>query len=142
MNSSHLMTSLNSYFCFSYLWSPISHLDDRQWHHICLSWENVNGSWVLYSDGSVSDSGTGHKVGSVIDGKGQFSIGNSENPLVGIIGDVNVWDTKLEVQTIQDMYKSKTLLLPNRISLKWCEFENGLQGDVRLVPRIPQRQGE
>ena len=42
---------------------------DDVWHHVVLTWTNLDGNWKLYKDGVICDEGTDFQTGAVIQGK-------------------------------------------------------------------------
>lgn len=44
--------------------------NDGLWHFLCVTWVSQNGTWAIYLDGALRDSGTGLATGAVIEGEG------------------------------------------------------------------------
>ena len=42
--------------------------DDRQWHHVFVTWASEGGAWQIYLDGQHIESGTGLANNTVIQG--------------------------------------------------------------------------
>ena len=94
--------------------------NDGKWHHVCLCWENVAGSWKLYKDGAVAEQrseqrdsfATGHVIksgGSLMLAQEQDSLGGDfdiNQCFIGMLTNVNVWDHVLSPAEIEKMSKS------------------------------------
>ncbi|EDO47772.1 predicted protein [Nematostella vectensis] len=88
-------------------------VNDGQWHHLCVTWENTAGSWRLYKDGRVAKSGTGLSQGEQIDGGGAVVLGNEQDMLgggfhqtqsfIGEMSRVNMWRRELSSSEIARM---------------------------------------
>ena len=48
---------------------------DGRWHHVCIFWRNKDGSWKLFVDDVIIDSGSNFQTGHVIKGGGVIIIG-------------------------------------------------------------------
>lgn len=42
--------------------------NDGQWHFVCVTWKSLNGTWAIYLDGNLADSGTGLAPNTTIEG--------------------------------------------------------------------------
>ena len=91
-------------------------INDGQWHHICLTWENLNGDWVFYKDGVPVKSGNRLKRGHVIPKDGTVVIGqeqdvpggkfNKEEAFPGDMTQVNMWNRVFDASEISQMAAS------------------------------------
>lgn len=78
------------------------------WHHVAVTWENMNGSYEIFVDGQSWATGNGLIAGSTIKSSGIVVVGNdkdgsgfeSRDAFVGIISRLNVWDHVLPRDTI------------------------------------------
>lgn len=78
---------------------------DGQWHHICVTWQQRNGSWALYADGREKAAASGLLASQAIAGHGTFIIGQDQDSLGGTfkekeafsgnLTDLQVWQRKL-----------------------------------------------
>uniref|UniRef100_UPI00398E5E99 adhesion G protein-coupled receptor D2 n=1 Tax=Pristiophorus japonicus TaxID=55135 RepID=UPI00398E5E99 len=83
---------------------------DRQWHHICVTWQKANGAWSIYADGIKVTSGDGCYSSQIIAGSGTFIIGQDQDSLGGTfkqneafsgsITDLNIWSRVLDASQI------------------------------------------
>ena len=81
---------------------------DGLWHHVTVTWENVNGSYQVFVDGALKILGHGLKRGSLVSGRGTFALGNdydsggfhANDAFVGNISRVNIWGFVLPEKTI------------------------------------------
>ncbi len=77
-------------------------VNDGEWHHIAVTWENSAGEVILYVDGSNVYSSTGYKVGSVLTDGGTVVLGQEQDNVgggftanqafLGQMTDVRLWD--------------------------------------------------
>lgn len=44
-------------------------LNDGYWHHLCVTWRSLNGSYAFFVDGKLAQNGTNFCRGQTIDGK-------------------------------------------------------------------------
>lgn len=42
--------------------------NDGMWHFVCVTWKSLNGTWAIYLDGQLADSGTGLAPNATIEG--------------------------------------------------------------------------
>ncbi|KAM6430956.1 adhesion G protein-coupled receptor D2 isoform 2-T2 [Liasis olivaceus] len=61
---------------------PVFRTDGR-WHHFCVTWQQSNGTWVLYADGKQRAAAAGLAPSQAIDGHGTFIIGQDQDSLGG-----------------------------------------------------------
>ena len=115
-------------------------LVDNMWHHICVSWENVQGLWDVLVDGAVmahgSDWGQTLSVrpGKLVFGQSQgvygggFTVGES---FTGKVAYLNIWSTKMANNVIKDKAKSCSHDLGNVVD--WRTFRHGLHGNAKIL---------
>lgn len=53
-------------------------LNDGEWHFVCVNWQSVGGSYEIFIDGRLSDSGTNLSAGEVIEANGTLIIGQEQ----------------------------------------------------------------
>ncbi|XP_071951327.1 sushi, von Willebrand factor type A, EGF and pentraxin domain-containing protein 1-like [Antedon mediterranea] len=76
-------------------------------HHVCVTWDSVDGFWAIYMDAVLANSGY-VQIGNFIKGGGMFVIGQEQDSLggsfvktesyVGLISQVNVFDHVLSLE--------------------------------------------
>ena len=106
-----------------------------------MSWENVNGAWNFYKDGTLTSSGSGLKKGYVIRSTGTLVIGQDQDSVggtfdvnqcyIGELSDLNVWNRVLSSQEILKMSRSCHGAVGN--VKKWADFRSGIRGAVRFM---------
>ncbi|XP_071622341.1 adhesion G protein-coupled receptor D2 isoform X2 [Heliangelus exortis] len=89
---------------------------DGQWHHFCVTWQQENGTWAIYTDGKrrASASGlcaAGPSAPQAIYGQGTFIIGQDQDSLGGTfkakesfsgnITDLHIWQKVLSAEQIE-----------------------------------------
>ncbi|NWI06400.1 AGRD2 protein, partial [Tichodroma muraria] len=89
---------------------------DGQWHHFCVTWQQENGTWAIYADGTrrASASGlcsVGPSAPQAIFGQGTFIIGQDQDSLGGTfrakesfsgnITDLHIWQKVLSTEQIE-----------------------------------------
>ncbi|KAM4695998.1 adhesion G protein-coupled receptor D2 [Rhinophrynus dorsalis] len=75
--------------------------NDKQWHHVCVTWHKANGSWALYADGKRKAASTVPSTFQDIKEGGTFIIGQDQDSFGGTfkakesfsgnITDLNIW---------------------------------------------------
>ncbi|XP_070541644.1 uncharacterized protein [Ptychodera flava] len=92
---------------------PASPIDDRSWHHVCITWSSSDGSWKYYLDGVVNKAGSGHQTGYAMRSGGFLVLGQEQDTvggryqtsqaLVGSLTEFNMWSTAMndnEIATV------------------------------------------
>uniref|UniRef100_A0A8C6Y032 Adhesion G protein-coupled receptor D2 n=1 Tax=Naja naja TaxID=35670 RepID=A0A8C6Y032_NAJNA len=84
---------------------------DPHWHHVCVTWKQPNGTWVLYADGKQKASASGLAASRAIDGHGMFIIGQDQDSLGGAfkekesfsgnLTDLQVWGRFLSQEQVE-----------------------------------------
>ncbi|XP_078609400.1 sushi, von Willebrand factor type A, EGF and pentraxin domain-containing protein 1-like isoform X2 [Branchiostoma floridae x Branchiostoma japonicum] len=54
--------------------------NNGEWTHVCVTWQSSDGSWQVFLNGNLANSGTGLAIGQVIQGGGTFVLGQESNP--------------------------------------------------------------
>ncbi|RZB38885.1 sushi, von Willebrand factor type A, EGF and pentraxin domain-containing protein 1-like [Asbolus verrucosus] len=85
-------------------------LNDGLWHHVCISWNNSNGSYKLYVDAKIAKSGIDLATNTKIEGNGNMVIGQEQDVLggrfsqsetfIGRMAHVDVWSEELSLEQI------------------------------------------
>ena len=124
--------------------------NDGQWHHVCFSWTNSDGSWKVYKDGEEKDSDRNFQTGYTIKGNGILIVGqeqdrpsgsncgghfDSRQSFQGFITNLNLWSCVLPAETISEMYQ--TCRRGEGDVLKWSDFKHNIQGDAEVVVPSP-----
>ena len=125
--------------------------NDGKWHHICASWDNSDGSWQFYKNGTLAESGAGLREGYTIMGGGLLVIGQEQDALgggfdatqsfQGHLTGVNVWSSVLPSETIKEM--SKSCLRGKGKVYKWSDFRYTVRGSPEVVipsPCVPLQE--
>ncbi|XP_058015368.1 adhesion G-protein coupled receptor D2 isoform X4 [Ahaetulla prasina] len=84
---------------------------DTDWHHFCITWQQPNGTWVIYADGKQKASASGLAPSRAIDGHGMFIIGQDQDSLGGAfkekesfsgnLTDLQVWKRFLSQEQVE-----------------------------------------
>ncbi|XP_033101326.1 sushi, von Willebrand factor type A, EGF and pentraxin domain-containing protein 1-like, partial [Anneissia japonica] len=108
-------------------------------HHICITWDSLDGSWYIYLDNVLANSDGGVQRGNFIRGGGAFVIGQEQDSLggsfvqieafVGRISQVNVFDYVLSAHERLTLFKSCQMY---GNVLAWPLIATAVQGE--LVP--------
>ncbi|XP_012808476.2 adhesion G-protein coupled receptor D2 isoform X1 [Xenopus tropicalis] len=85
-------------------------LSDGQWHHVCVTWQKLNGTWAFYADGKKAASSVISTTQDIIEG-GSFIIGQDQDSFGGTfkakesfsgnITNLNVWMKVLSDEQIE-----------------------------------------
>ena len=118
--------------------------NDAQWHHICGSWDNTNGSLALYKDGEIRRVAGVHKKDYKIPGGGVVVFGQDQDfdgggfqdhqSFVGELTNVNVWSRALSSQEISRMNRS--CVVGQGDVMKWNDVRSHYHGNVKEFPLI------
>ncbi|KAI8487880.1 hypothetical protein Bbelb_343280 [Branchiostoma belcheri] len=78
---------------------------DGEWHAVCTTWRSSDGAWQLYTDGVLTDSGSGFQVGGRVRTGGTWILGQDQDAVgggfdasqsfIGELSEVNLWDRVL-----------------------------------------------
>ncbi|XP_078582500.1 neuronal pentraxin-2-like [Branchiostoma floridae x Branchiostoma japonicum] len=89
---------------------------DDLWHSLCVTWRGNNGSWQLYADGELRDSGSGLAVGGRINSGGTWILGQDQDTVgggfetsqafSGELSHVNLWDRVLSPSEIEAVWRT------------------------------------
>ena len=125
--------------------------NDGNWHHLCFSWTNSDGSLQLYKDGELSYSDTGFQTGYTIKGNGIPIVGQEQDPdaenkcggnfdakqsVQGFITNLNLWSCVLPAYSIKEM--SQTCTRGQGDVLKWsADFKHQIKGNTKVVVPSP-----
>jgi hypothetical protein len=90
-------------------------VSDGKWHHVCITWENTDGTLQAYKDGVLRNSRTGFKPGAPIAPYGMWIIGQDQDrygggfqlhdAFHGSLTEVNVWNRVLDASEISTLAK-------------------------------------
>ena len=124
--------------------------NDGDWHHICFSWTNSDGSWEVYKDGELSFSDKDLQTGYTIKKNGIVIVGQeqdrgasdncgdkfqSSQSFQGFITNLNLWSCVLPAETISEMFQ--TCRRGEGDVLKWSDFKYSVRGDAEVVVPSP-----
>ena len=115
-------------------------LVDNMWHHICLSWENVQGVWDVLVDGAIMAHGSAWgqtlsvRAGKLVVAQSQgvfgggFTIGES---FKGKVASLNIRSTKMVNSALKEKAKSCSHDLRNVVD--WRTFRYGFHGNAEIL---------
>ncbi|KAI1900655.1 hypothetical protein AGOR_G00052150 [Albula goreensis] len=114
--------------------------NDGGWHQLCVTWRKQDGYWAIYVDGERRDAGSGDDTTRDVHGEGIFIVGQDQDsfggdfnePFVGNITDLSIWDTELRERQVQDLYACSQLT-PDPL-FAWSIRNMTLHPDVKLIP--------
>ena len=120
--------------CFIVLYSRLHDFvvsPDGLWHHVAVTWENINGTYEIFVDGQLKGQGHGLQNGTLIRSNGHVLLGNDKDSsgfqvrdaYNGNISRVNFWDYVLPRKTI--MLLSKHCGKENGDLVAWKDFRVG-----------------
>ncbi|CAH1779630.1 unnamed protein product [Owenia fusiformis] len=117
-------------------------LNDGSWQHICVTWASGGGQWQIYINGTIMAVGSQLAAGTYIRGGGAFVLGQEQdgyerlfNPQEAFIGEltqVNVYDSVLPEESINDIANSTYCNMALGDVLNWPQFATGLNGNVEV----------
>lgn len=115
-------------------------INDGLWHHICVSWENIDGRWDFLVDGVlISYEGAWGKSqtispGKLVVGQHQKEYGGRyliEESFIGKIASFNMWDRKMNNNDLEKKSTSCNQELGNVID--WRMFRHGIHGSATII---------
>ena len=125
-------------------------VNDGEWHHLCFSWTNSNGSWEVYKDGKLSYHDTDLQTGYTIKNNGIVIVGQeqdhdaskncgdqfqSSQSFQGFIANLDLWSCVLPAEKISEMFQ--TCRRGEGDVLKWSDFKYNVRGDAEVVVLSP-----
>ncbi|XP_068228821.1 sushi, von Willebrand factor type A, EGF and pentraxin domain-containing protein 1-like isoform X2 [Palaemon carinicauda] len=130
--------------------------NDGSWHMVCATWKSSNGTWALYFDGKLEDSGTGLATDTIINGTGSVVLGQEQDKRAGgyspqesFIGELtrlDIWDEYLSPEFISETFVQCNRYVGN--ILGWPDVQAGLKGQVMIksstfcrgcgIPYVPE----
>ena len=137
---------MSSHYCGIFVFDSRSHQlqisPNALWHHLAVTWENINGSYEIFVDGKFRERGEDLGKGTLIIPEGNVVIGNDKDShisagfeardaFVGNISRVNVWDYVLPRETIELL--SQRCGLENGETVAWRDFKNGSFNGVAFI---------
>ncbi len=104
---------------------------DGLWHHIVVTWENINGTYEIFVNGQTMARGERLENGTTIRAGGSVVLGNDRDhsgfqvrdAFVGNISRVNLWDYVLPRETIALL--SQRCGKENGEIVAWRDFRAG-----------------
>ena len=119
-------------FAYATSYDYLNELFDGDIHTLSVTWENASGSWAVYVDGQLTDSGTGLAQNQTLDTtSGQFVLGNEQDGsnagydpnqrFSGTMYDVRIWNEARSAADIALNYQQKipTSDLPGSLVANW-----------------------
>lgn len=115
--------------------------NDGLWHHVCVIWKSYSGSWSIYLDGVLRDSGVGLSLNSNVSGGGKFILGQEQDSvggrfseaesLIGRVYRLDVWDYMLDTADISKLADECQQSMDGSL-VKWSDFLPRIQGDIKV----------
>ena len=115
--------------------------NDGLWHFICTTWSSSSGSWSVFKDGVLADSGDGlaarrqvEKGGLIVIGQeqdesgGKFSAAESFH---GKITRLDVWSRVFNVEEVMSLKKQCSPYYGDLVA--WSDVYNGLRGHIKVI---------
>ncbi|XP_074871729.1 adhesion G protein-coupled receptor D2 isoform X2 [Carettochelys insculpta] len=120
---------------------------DGQWHHLCVTWRQQNGTWAVYADGKKKASAAGlcatgpqlvcqaiYDHGTFIIGQDQDSLGGTfkeKESFSGNITDLNVWRRELSSEQIERVRSCYPI--EHELIFRWDSFILQIEPTVQKV---------
>ncbi|XP_054991433.1 pentraxin-4 [Sorex araneus] len=127
---------------------PLQPLLDGHWHHVCVLWASVLGSYWLHVDRSLVAAGSGFREGyeippggSLVLGQEQDRVGggfDSAESFVGSLAGLAIWDRVLVPGEVSELATGKALPEGAILTLADATFEGGVrQASCSCLPLCP-----
>ena len=115
---------------------------DGKWHHLCLTWQNLDGAYEFYVDGVQQvPSGRGSMKKDHVIQKGALILGQEQDSykggfseyqsLQGNLSSVNMWDRVLTAQEVSALAKKCPTAEGNFLS--WSTLKTKRSSGVKLA---------
>ena len=116
-------------------------IEDVDWHYICVSWDNTDGSYQLYTDGQLTGSGEGLMKAHVIQSGGVVVLGQDQDSMgggfdtddafgPGQLAEVNMWSRVLPGSEIAAQYQD--CRIPQGSVHAWSQFKAAIRGAAQV----------
>ncbi|EFN77937.1 Sushi, von Willebrand factor type A, EGF and pentraxin domain-containing protein 1 [Harpegnathos saltator] len=116
-------------------------VNDGYWHFLCVTWESESGSWRVFIDGILKDSGVNLAQGTVIQANGSLVIGQEQDRLgggfseaeafLGKLSLLDMWETVLNEHNITTLWNSCEQYHGNVVA--WAHVRQYIHGDVLIL---------
>lgn len=116
-------------------------VNDGYWHFLCVTWENGYGTWRVFVDGILKDSGTRLAQGVVVQANGSLVIGQEQDRLgggfseseafLGKLGLLDIWNVVLDEKNITALWNSCEKYHGNVVA--WVQMQQYIHGDVVIL---------
>ncbi|XP_011871381.1 PREDICTED: sushi, von Willebrand factor type A, EGF and pentraxin domain-containing protein 1-like [Vollenhovia emeryi] len=116
-------------------------INDGNWHFLCVAWESERGSWRVYVDGILRDSGVGLAQGSIVQANGSLVIGQEQDRLgggfseseafLGRLGLLDMWDVFLNENDAARLWNTCEKYHGNLVA--WALIPQYIHGDVAIL---------
>ena len=133
---------------YKHLISRLPPINDGHWHHICITWTNVNGKSLVFVDGVLKFTELGYKVDVTIPGGGIMRIGQQQGVLGGNhspeysydgkFAKINMWSTALDDSVIVALWSSPGA--ENGDAISWRGMRTALISGNVMVEDVPNMQ--
>ncbi|XP_018392761.1 PREDICTED: sushi, von Willebrand factor type A, EGF and pentraxin domain-containing protein 1-like [Cyphomyrmex costatus] len=116
-------------------------VNDGNWHFLCVTWESDRGSWRIFVDGILKDSGVGLAQEAVVQANGSLIIGQEQDRLgggfseseafLGRLGLLDIWDVILNESNVTKLWTTCEKYHGNLVS--WVQLRQYIHGDVVIL---------
>lgn len=124
---------------FFFLSTGAVYLTDDRWHHVCITWENVEGEWTLYKDGQRAAGGASLNIHHVVKPGGVAVLGQDQDVVgggfhvgdafTGELAEMNLWDVVLSAADIADQFRN--CYIPHGSVIQWSQFKPKGEVDIK-----------
>ena len=114
--------------------------NDGLWHFICSTWSSRGGTWSVYKDGLLADSGDGLAAGGQVRQGGLIVIGQEQDEaggkfsaaesFHGKITRMDVWSRVFNVEEVMSLKKQCSPYYGDLVA--WSDVYNGLRGHIKV----------
>ena len=124
-------------------------LNDGQWHHVCITWDNTDGATKTFVFASLVRYKT-FGVNEVISGPAKFVVGQTQGSFggnfdvsksfIGELTQMNMWSYALDENSISRMARYCEHNVGDVVA--WSALKAHTHGNVTIVPsRCPTTPG-
>ncbi|RLU26420.1 hypothetical protein DMN91_000214 [Ooceraea biroi] len=116
-------------------------VNDGYWHFLCVTWESEYGSWRVFVDGILKDSGVRLARGAIVQANGSLVVGQEQDRLgggfseseafLGKLGLLDMWDIVLDEDNVTALWDSCEKYHGNLVA--WAQLQQYIHGDIVIL---------
>ncbi|XP_011690241.1 PREDICTED: sushi, von Willebrand factor type A, EGF and pentraxin domain-containing protein 1-like [Wasmannia auropunctata] len=116
-------------------------VNDGNWHFMCVTWQSERGSWRVFVDGILKDSGVGLAQATTVRADGSLVVGQEQDRLgggfseseafLGRLSSLDIWDVVLNESDVTKLWISCEKYHGNLVA--WAQMRQYVHGDIAIL---------